>query len=162
MTPFFKYLLINLVIFGLLTIISYRFLKPRQIEKTALPAQIEAQFVTDAALLDTLYRSYKVSLKGTDPIAFVQAKGNFQGKLSEMAKRPKQGTDLDTLFRKVLRRYYFTILLNDSLSKTQKELAGKKLMMKENIEKLTRLKERLEGQIDNISVQPLPTPTIPQ
>jgi hypothetical protein len=150
------------VIFGLLTVIIYRYLKPRQVEKAALPAQVEAQFVTDAQLLDTLYRSYKIAVKGTDPIAFVQAKGNFQGKLSEMAKRPKQGTDLDTLFRKVLRRYYFTIVLNDSLTKTQKELAGKKLMMKENVEKLTRLKERLEGQIDNLSVQPPPAPTVPQ
>jgi hypothetical protein len=33
--------------------------------------------------------------------------------------------------------------------------------MKDKIEKLTRLKERTEGLIDNLSIQPIQAPAVP-
>jgi hypothetical protein len=161
MTPFLKYGLINLLFFILLTAVGYRLLKPRSVGKAMVSSQTEAQILTEAQLSDTLYRTYKLALKGTDPIALVQAKGNFQVKMLELKQRPLTIAPLDSIFWKMARNYRSLITLNDSAIRNQKELVAQKQGMKDKIEKLTRLKERAEGLIDNLSIQPIQSPAVP-
>lgn len=158
MTPFLKYTLVSLVLFLFLTALGFRFWKPRNTTTVTLSSQTETQFVTDAQLLDTLYRTFKIAIKGTDPIALVQAKGNFQGKLSEMQQKPPAITATDTIFRRVIRNYYSSMKINEEAIQNQKGLAAKKQELNDKIEQLTRLNQRLEGRIDMISSQPSPAP----
>jgi hypothetical protein len=161
MTPFLKYSLINLLFLVLLTAAGYRFLKTRSAEKTVVSSQPEDRILEDAQQSDTLYRTYKLALKGTDPIALVQAKGNFQVKMLELKQRPLTTAPLDSIFGKMARNYYSLITVNENKMKNQKALEVQKLEMKDKIEKLTRLKERTEGLIDNLSIQPIQAPAVP-
>lgn len=161
MTSFFKYSLINLLFFILLTAVGYRLLKPRSVGKAMLSSQTEEQILNEAQLSDTLYRIYKVALKGTDPIALVQAKGNFQVKMLELKQRPLTTAALDSIFWKMARNYHSLITVNDATIRNQKGLVAQKQEMKDRIEKLTRLKERTEDLIDNLSIQPIQAPTVP-
>ncbi|MDF7820372.1 hypothetical protein P1X15_22310 [Runella sp. MFBS21] len=158
-TPFWKYLLVGLLFFGLLTLLCYRLWAPqnKSVTTTELSTQSEEDFVINAQLMDTLYRSYRVAVKGTDPIAAVQARGIFQGKLSEMQKKPATSNEGDSLFRRVIRNYYGVIKVNEEAIQNQKGLATQKLELKDKIDQLTRMNQRLERQIDNISLQPLPS-----
>ncbi|WP_428658436.1 hypothetical protein [Runella sp.] len=160
MSPFLKYLLVSLLFFVLLTAISYRFLKPRSAGKTALSSQTEAQFTTDAQLLDTLYRSFKLAIKGTDQSILAQTKGNLQGRLSEMQKRPAAATSLDTVFRRVIRNYYSLIKVNEEAVTNQKDLVTKKQAYKDQIEQLTQSNQLIRQQIMIISSQPPPPPPV--
>lgn len=158
-TPFWKYLLVGLLFFGLLALLCYRLWTPqnKSVTTTELSTQSEEDFVINAQLMDTLYRSYRVAVKGTDPIAAVQARGIFQGKLSEMQKQPATSNEGDSLFRRVIRNYYGVIKVNEEAIQNQKGLATQKLELKDKIDQLTRMNQRLERQIDNISLQPLPS-----
>ncbi len=158
-TPFWKYLLVGLLFFGLLALLCYRLWAPqnKSVTTTELSTQSEEDFVINAQLMDTLYRSYRVAVKGTDPIAAVQARGIFQGKLSEMQKKPATSNEGDSLFRSVIRNYYGVIKVNEEAIQNQKGLATQKLELKDKIDQLTRMNQRLERQIDNISLQPLPS-----
>lgn len=160
MTPFFKYLLVSLVFFTLLTAVSYRLLKPRSVGKAVLSSQTEEQILNDAQLSDTLYRTYKLALKGTDPIALVQAKGNFQVKMLELKQRTLTTAPLDSIFWKMARNYRSLISLNDDKMKNQKELDAKKQSYKDLIEQLTKSNERLDRDITIILSQPPPQPAI--
>lgn len=88
MSPFLKYILVSLLFFGLLTAISYRFLNPRSAGKAALSSQTEARFLTDVQLLDTLYRSFRMAIKGTDQSALVQTKVLFKNNLLQCKNAP--------------------------------------------------------------------------
>lgn len=161
MSPFLKYILVSLLFFGLLTAISYRFMKPRAVGKAALSSQTETQFTTDAQLLDTLYRSFRVAIKGTDQSALAQSKSQLQGRLSEMQKRPAAATALDTVFRRVIRNYYSLIKVNEEAVSNQKDLVAKKIAYKDQIEQLTQSNQLIRQQIMIISSQPPPTPVVP-
>jgi hypothetical protein len=161
MSPFLKYILVSLLLFGLLTAISYRFMKPRSVGKAALSSQTETQFTTDAQLLDTLYRSFRVAIKGTDQSAMAQTKSNLQGRLSEMQKRPATATALDTVFRRVIRNYYSLIKVNEEAVSNQKDLVAKKQAYKDQIEQLTQSNQLIRQQIMIISSQPPPAPVVP-
>lgn len=162
MTPFLKYSLINLLFLVLLTAAGYRFLKTRSAEKTVVSAQTEAQILEEAQLSDTLYRTYKLALKGTDPIALVQAKGNFQVKMLELKQRPLTANPLDSIFGKVARNYRSLITVNEDKLKNQKGLDAKKQSYKDLIEQLTKSNARLDQTITIISSQPPPQPALPK
>ena len=161
MTPFLKYGLINLLFFILLTAVGYRLLKPRSVGKAMVSSQTEAQILNDAQLSDTLYRTYKLALKGTDPIALVQAKGNFQVKMLELKQRPLTTAPLDSIFWKMARNYRSLISLNEDKIKNQKKLDTNKQSYKDLIEQFTKSNERLDQTITIISSQP-PPPAIPK
>lgn len=161
MTPFFKYSLINLLVFILLTAVGYRLLKPRSVGKAMLSSQTEEQILNEAQLSDTLYRIYKVALKGTDPIALVQAKGNFQVKMLELKQRSLTAAPLDSIFWKMTRNYRSLISLNEDKMKNQKNLDANKQSYKDLIEQLTKSNERLDRDITIILSQP-PSPVIPK
>lgn len=162
MTPFLKYILINLLFFVLLTAVGYRFLKTRPTEKAVSSSQPEDRILTEAQLSDTLYRTYKLALKGADPIALVQAKGNFQVKMLELKQRPLTAAALDSVFYKVARNYRSLIPLNEDKIKDQKELEAKKQSYKDLIEQLTKSNARLDQTITIISSQPPPQPALPK
>jgi len=162
MTPFFKYILINLLFFVLLTVVGYRFLKTRPTEKAVSSSQPEDRILTEAQLSDTLYRTYKIALKGADPIALVQAKGNFQVKMLELKQRPITTAALDSVFYKVARNYRSLIPLNEDKIKDQKALEAKKQSYKDLIEQLTKSNARLDQTITIISSQPPPQPALPK
>ncbi len=161
MSPFLKYILVSLLLFGLLTAISYRFLNPRSAGKTALSSQTEARFLTDVQLLDTLYRSFRIAIKGTDQSALAQTKSNLQERLGEMQKRPAEATVLDTVFRRVVRNYKFLILVNEEAVANQKEIVAKKQAYKDQIERLTQDNQFLKLQIATMQSQPPPSPVAP-
>lgn len=162
MTPFLKYSLINLLFLILLTAAGYRFLKTRSVEKTVLSSQTEDRILEDAQQSDTLYRTYKLALKGTDPIALVQAKGNFQVKMLELKQRPLTATPLDSIFGKMARNYRSLVSLNEDKMKNQKALDDKKQSYKDLIEQLTKSNARLDQTITIISAQPPPQPALPK
>lgn len=162
MTPFLKYSLINLLFLILLTAAGYRFLKTRSAEKAVLSSQPEDRILEDAQQSDTLYRTYKLALKGTDPIALVQAKGNFQVKMLELKQRPLTATPLDSIFGKMARNYYSLITVNENKMKDQKALDDKKHSYKDLIEQLTKSNARLDQTITIIAAQPPPQPALPK
>ncbi len=161
MSPFLKYILVSLLFFGLLTAISYRFLNPRSAGKAALSSQTEARFLTDVQLLDTLYRSFRMAIKGTDQSALVQTKSTLQEQLNEMQKRPAEATVLDTVFRRVVRNYKFLILVNEEAVANQKDIVAKKQAYKDQIERLTQDNQFLKLQIATMQSQPPPPPVAP-
>jgi arsenate reductase-like glutaredoxin family protein len=125
-------------------------------------SQPEDRILTEAQLSDTLYRTYKLALKGADPIALVQAKGNFQVKMLELKQRPLTAAALDSVFYKVARNYRSLIPLNEDKIKDQKELEAKKQSYKDLIEQLTKSNARLDQTITIISSQPPPQPALPK
>ena len=162
MTPFFKYILINLLFFILLMAVGYRLLKPRSVGKAMSSSQTEEEILNEAQLSDTLYRTYKLALKGTDPIALVQAKGNFQVKMMELKQRSLTAAPLDSIFWKMGRNYRSLISLNEDKMKNQKNLDANKQSYKDLIEQLTKSNERLDRDITIILSQSPPQPAIPK